>query len=105
MLCVPVASDAVVKVATPAASVPVPMAEAPSLKVTLPVGVPLAPVTRAVKVTGCRAALGLGDDESEMDVVPKSTVIVTLLDAVVALVAVAVTWLVRDGHCRSARRS
>ena len=52
--CEAAESEAVVKVAWPALRVPVPRVVAPSLNVTVPVGVPLpggAAVTVAVKVT------------------------------------------------------
>jgi hypothetical protein len=50
----PTASELVLKVAVPPVSVPVPMLTAPSLNVTLPLGVPVAGATAAtvaVKVT------------------------------------------------------
>ena len=51
MECVPRANVEVVKVALPLLSVPVPRVVDPSLKVTVPVGVPPLEVTVAVKVT------------------------------------------------------
>jgi hypothetical protein len=71
MLCEPALSEEVVKVACPEAlSVPVPSVVAPSLKVTVPLGVPppLAGVTVAVKVTACPTVLGFGDDDSVVTV-------------------------------------
>ena len=44
-------NELVLKVATPAPSVPVPRTVAPSLKLTVPVGVPVLEDTIAVKVT------------------------------------------------------
>jgi hypothetical protein len=52
MECVPVASEFVVSVATPALRATVARGNVPSMKVTLPVGVPLAEETMAVRVTG-----------------------------------------------------
>ena len=49
-------------VAVPADRVPVPSVVAPSLKVTVPVGVTTKPVTVAVNVTGCPNVLGLTDE-------------------------------------------
>jgi hypothetical protein len=51
MECVPADSTAVVKVAFPALSVPVPSAVPASSNFTIPVGVPDEAVTLAVKVT------------------------------------------------------
>ena len=48
----------------PPPSAPVPSVVAPSLKVTMPVGVPPVPLTVAVKVTPSPDALGLGVAES-----------------------------------------
>jgi hypothetical protein len=50
---VPVFNELMLKEAGPLLSAPVPMLVAPSLKVTLPVGVPLGLLTRGVKVTVC----------------------------------------------------
>jgi len=61
MLWVPSARAEVVYVATPALNVPVPRVVAPSLKVTVPVGVPEpgeTAATVAVKVTDCPKTLG-----------------------------------------------
>ena len=49
ILCAPVVAKLVLKVATPAVTVPVPMVVVPSLNVTVPVGV--VPVTVALRVT------------------------------------------------------
>jgi hypothetical protein len=52
-----------VKVATPPASVAVPRFEVPFMtNLTLPVGVPDEDETVAVKVTGCPAVEGFGED-------------------------------------------
>ena len=55
MECVATESEEVLKVALPDVSVPMPKVVAPSLKVTVPVGVPVLPVelslTVAVRVT------------------------------------------------------
>ena len=54
MVCVPTVSVAVVKVACPVEfSIPVARVVVPSVKVTLPVGVPLEAATVAVNVTDC----------------------------------------------------
>src|SRR5258708_4812485 len=75
----PTASEGVVNVATPLPlSVPLPSAVAPSLNVTVPVG--LAPVTVAVKVTACPKLLGLADDVSAVVVAAA-----TMSDAVAGL--------------------
>ena len=63
MVWLPTASVEVVKVATPLLSVTLPPSEVlPSVKVTVPVGVPPGPDTVAVNVTGCPNVLE-GDDE------------------------------------------
>ena len=62
MLWLPTVSELVAKVATPEPlRVPLPMVVAPSLKVTVPLGVPLPPVTVAVKVTDCPKTDGLAE--------------------------------------------
>src|SRR5258707_3541594 len=61
----PTASEDVVKVAWPDASVPVPMPVAPSENVTVPVGVGArshAALTVAVKVTDCPNTEGFADE-------------------------------------------
>ena len=65
MLCEPMASVEVVKVAVPPVSVPLPSAVVPSMKFTLPVAVPApGPLaeTVAVKVTDCPNAEGLSEE-------------------------------------------
>ena len=65
MLCVATLSDAVVNVDAPPVSVPVPKVVAPSLKVTVPDGVPLpgaTAVTFAVNVTDWPNTDGLADE-------------------------------------------
>ena len=58
--CDPSASADVARVATPETRVPGPSAVAPSLNVTVPVGVPATePLTSAVNVTVCPTAAGL----------------------------------------------
>ena len=67
MLWLPAASAEVVKVAVPPLSVPVPRTVAPSLKVTVPVGVPVRggrARRSAVKVTDCPETEGLADEVS-----------------------------------------
>lgn len=59
MVCAPTASAEVVNEAAPVeSSVAVPMLEAPSRKVTVPVGVPEVALTVAVKVTVCPKTVG-----------------------------------------------
>src|SRR5205814_1575287 len=63
----PTTNADVVNVATPPLSVPVPSTAAPSLNMTVPVGVPVAgetAVTVAVKVTLVPTTAGFFDDES-----------------------------------------
>ena len=63
--CEATESAAVANVPTPDPfSVPVPSVVAPSLKVTVPVGVPPAPVTVAVNVTDCPNTEGFSEDVS-----------------------------------------
>jgi len=81
MLCAPTDRDAVLKVATPEASAPVPNCVAPSLKVTVPVGVPPAPLTVAVNVTVCPADDGLAEEASVVVVEFVTTVSVKLCTA------------------------
>jgi hypothetical protein len=64
IVCEPMASELILKVAASPDSVPVPSVVAPSLKVTVPVGVPLpgaTTLTVAVNVTDCPYAEGLPD--------------------------------------------
>ncbi len=49
--------------AAPAAKVALPITVAPSLKVTVPVGVPALLATVAVNVTACPTLLGLADED------------------------------------------
>jgi hypothetical protein len=66
-------------------SVPVPSVIAPSLNVTIPVGVPPPLlVTVAVNVTACPNVLGLAEEESPVAVAP--TIYVNLSAALVGLV-------------------
>src|SRR5947209_5611955 len=76
MECVATDSALVLRVATPPLSVPVPRVVAPSLNVTLPVGVPAPGATGetvAVTVTDCPDTDGLAEDVSVV-VVPCRTV-------------------------------
>ena len=63
MLSVPDGSAVVVTVATAPFNAPVPSFVAPLLNVTVPVGVPLAAVTVAVKVTDCPRVEGFADED------------------------------------------
>lgn len=59
MVCVPTAREEVVSEAVPVeSSVAVPRFDAPSRKVTVPVGVPEVALTAAVKVTACPKTVG-----------------------------------------------
>jgi hypothetical protein len=80
MVCVPTESFVVLNVAwcVVALTVPVPMVVDPSLKVTVPLGLPpKAPVTVAVKVTACPLVDGFGEDVSFVVVVALFTVRLT----------------------------
>ena len=87
--CGPTASVLVVNIAWPEPfSVPVPRVLRPSLKVTVPVGVPapgLFAATVAVKVTGCPNTDGWTEEVSPV-VVPGSVVVVVDADVVVEVV-------------------
>lgn len=85
MVCVPTASELVLKVATPPElRVPVPSVVPPSLKVTLPVGVgPVAAVTVAVKVTDVPCVAGLAEEPSAVEVEALLTVWVSVPDVLV----------------------
>ncbi len=75
------------KVATPALSVPVPNVAAPSLKVTVPLGVPLPGATAAtvaVKVTDCPNTEGLAE-EATVVVVPAALTVWVKGEAVLSL--------------------
>jgi len=88
--CGPTASVLVVNIAWPEPfSVPVPRVLRPSLKVTVPVGVPapgLFAATVAVKVTGCPNTDGWTEEVSPV-VVPGRVVVVVDADVVVEVVA------------------
>src|SRR6185437_13053006 len=75
----PTASVPVDKDAWPLAlRVPVPSVAAPSLKVTVPVGVPVAgavAATVAVRVTDCPNTEGLADEATVLAVLPLATMI------------------------------
>src|SRR5574340_523139 len=83
MACEPTPSDEVVRVVHPSVfSVPVPRTAAPSLKVTVPVGVP-APgpaLTVAVNVTGCPKSAGFSDDATAVVDGPAVIVCVSTLE-------------------------
>jgi hypothetical protein len=66
MLCTATVRSEVTKVALPETSVPVPMAAAPSKKVTVPVGVPEPLLTVAVNVTGFPNTAGFCDVATDM---------------------------------------
>ena len=89
--CEPTASVLVTNVAWPEAfRVPVPRVLGPSLKVTVPVGVPAPLVlafTVAVKVTGCPDTDGLIEETTPV-VVPGSVVVVVGVAVVVVVVVV-----------------
>src|SRR5439155_6003008 len=88
--CGPTASVLVVNIAWPEPfSVPVPRVLRPSLKVTVPVGVPapgLFAATVAVKVTGCPNTDGWTEEVSPV-AVPGRVVVVVEADVVVEVVA------------------
>src|SRR5271157_3297261 len=68
MECDPAASPAVLKLACPPLSVPVPSVAPPFLKVTMPVGVPVVfDSTEAVKVTVAPRAAGFFDETTETE--------------------------------------
>jgi len=92
--CEPTASVLVTNVAWPEAfRVPVPRVLGPSLKVTVPVGVPAPLVlafTVAVKVTGCPDTEGLAEEVTPGVVVVVVDVVVVGAAVVVVLVVVVV---------------
>ncbi len=93
----PTARLEVAKVATPLAlSVPVPSVVAPSLKVTVPVGVPPAPVTVAVKVTDWPKVEGLADEPSAVVVSALATVRLKVRVTVVPTVRFASVTMMVD---------
>ena len=67
MMWFPAASADVVKVATPPLSVPVPSVLAPSLKVTVPVAVPVAAVAVAAHPAGLRRGRGCENQAKAQD--------------------------------------
>ena len=95
--CEPTASVLVTNVAWPEAfRVPVPRVLGPSLKVTVPVGVPAPLVlafTVAVKVTGCPDTDGLIEETTPV-VVPGSVVVVVGAAVVVVVVVVGAAVVV-----------
>jgi len=81
ILCDPVASDDVLNVAVLPLNVPDPMFVVPSKNVTVPVGVPEAVVTVAVKVTLWPAVDGLFDDVIVVVVVAGGAAFTTCVNA------------------------
>jgi len=77
MECTPTASAEVLNVALPLASVAVLSVDAPSLKVTVPVGVPPVEVTVAVKVTAAANVEGFRDEATEAELFALLTVCVS----------------------------
>jgi hypothetical protein len=93
---VPTDSADVVKGALPPASVAVPSVVEPTLKVTVPVGVPEAgptALTVAVKTTTCPKTDGFADELTDVVVPPWFTVSVRSLAA--AEPSASVTWTVK----------
>ena len=92
MVWLPVASDEVVNVATPEARV-----VAPSVKVTLPAGVPLALVTVAVKVTLCPCDAGFAEELRAVEVAAGATTLCVRLAVLgvpdVGVKVVLIEWL------------
>jgi hypothetical protein len=81
MECVPAVRADVLSAATPLPfRTPVPSVAAPSLNVTVPVGVPPVDVTVAVNVTDCPNVDAFGADVSVVVVVPLLTVCVSVVD-------------------------
>lgn len=88
MLCEPTESVDVENVAWPELSVPVPRVVAPSLKVTVPAGVPAPGATAdtvAVNVTDWPKTEGFAVDDSDVDVLAWFTLCVSIGDAGLAL--------------------
>ena len=78
------------RVAFPELTVPAPSVAAPSLKVTVPVGLPapgLTGATVAVKVTFCPKVAGLGAPTSAVVVDALSTTCVKMVDVLAAKLA------------------
>lgn len=81
MTCAPTASAEVVNAAAPVeSSVAVPMVDAPSRKVTAPVGVPEVALTAAVKVTACPKTVGFLEEDTAVVTLAVFTVSVAALD-------------------------
>jgi hypothetical protein len=80
MLCEPTAKVLVENMATPEARVPVPIKVPPSLKETLPCGVPARLETPAENATLAPSGAGLGETLSTVVVVAGSTVTETGFD-------------------------
>ena len=81
MTCAPTASAEVVNTAAPVeSSVAVPMVDAPSRKVTVPVGVPEVALTAAVKVTACPKRVGLLEEDTAVVKLAVFTVSMAALD-------------------------
>src|SRR5204863_2199820 len=99
--CAPTASVLVTNVAWPEPSrVPVPSALGPSLKVTVPVGMPAPAVlafTVAVKVTGCPDTEGLAEEVTPVVVPGIVAVVVVDVDVVVVVVVVGSVVVVEPG--------
>jgi hypothetical protein len=95
MECEPSVSDEIVSVATPPpANVALPSAAAPSLNVTVPVGVPPPLVTVAVKVTAWPIWLGLSEEISDVAVTPLEIVPLTICVAICGAGLLSVTLIV-----------
>ena len=87
MLCTATLRSEVTKVALPETSVPVPMAAAPSKKVTVPLGVPEPLLTVAVNVTGFPNTAGFCDEATDMLVAIPLTTWLSTLDVLGSKVA------------------
>lgn len=87
MLCTATLRSEVVKVAVPETSVPVPMAAAPSKKVTVPVGVPEPLLTVAVNVTGFPNTAGFCEVATDMVVAFPLTIWLSAVDVLGSKVA------------------
>jgi hypothetical protein len=70
-----------------ALSAPVPSVVAPSLKVTVPVGVPAVEVAVAVNVTDCPNLLGFSDEVRVVELAAGFTVCVSAVEVLVEKVA------------------
>ena len=90
MESVPAASDAILNVALPPLSVPVPSVVAPFLNVTVPVGVPAPDETVAVKVTAVPYVDGFRDEATAVE---EFALTMKLTDSVLStLPATSVLW-------------